>query len=296
MYIRDKIYTEISKKESKEMQVENLFANGFAPTFLFTWKGVRTVDEARYHVHANHCELAFIMAGHGKYKIDDKMYDVEEGDLLILNPGVYHQSLVSDPQHPTTEFFVGVSDFCLEGMRENCVELSTMPIYKTSPDLKQRLMRLCISMSTEKDADHAGKYYMMQSFLVQYLLYILRDAQETSVPGSRCAIESVNKNEIVSQIMQYFEEHYPEKISLDIISENMYVSPFYISKIFKTVTGDTPIRYLINVRLDKAKELLKTHPEMSVHEIAEMVGYDDAYHFSKLFKKRFGSSPSKLSV
>ena len=277
------------------MQVDNLFTNGFAPTFLFTWKGVRTRDEERYHVHQNHMELAFIVSGHGRYRIADRLYDVEEGDLLILNPGVYHQSLVSDPQHPATEFFVGLSDFCFEGMQANSLELDSMPIYKTSPELKQRLMRLCLSMGAEKDAEHAGRYFMMQSYLVQYVLYILRDVQETATPGSRCAIESVNKNEIVSKIMQYFEEHYPEKISLDIISENMYVSPFYISKIFKSVTGDTPIRYLINVRLDKARELLKTHPELSVHEIAEMVGYEDAYHFSKLFKKRFGASPSKLA-
>ncbi len=276
--------------------VADLFTNGFNPTFLFTWKGVRTRSEEKYHVHEHQMELAFIMSGHGRYKIDNRIYDIEEGDILVLNPGVYHQSLVTDPMHPATEFFVGLSDFCLEGMRQNCIELdSGLPIYKASADLKLKLMRLCIAMDAEKNTCGAGKYYMMQSYLVQYVLYILRDMQEASLPNGRCAFESVNKNEIVSQIMQYFEEHYAEKISLDIISENMYVSPFYISKIFKSVTGDTPIRYLIDVRLDKAKKLLMTHPELSVHEVAEMVGYDDAYHFSKLFKKRFGTSPSKVA-
>lgn len=274
----------------------DLFTNGFCPTFLFTWKGVRTRSEERYHVHGNQLELAFIMSGHGKYKIDGKIYDIEEGDLLILNPGVYHQSIVSDPMHPATEFFVGLSDFCLEGMRPNCFDIEGhTPVYKTGPELRLKLMRLCIAMDSEKNTCYTGKYYMMQSYLVQYVLYILRDMQEAALPNGRCAFESVNKNEIVSQIMQYFEEHYAEKISLDIISENMYVSPFYISKIFKTVTGDTPIRYLIDVRLDKAKKLLMTRPELSVHEVAEMVGYDDAYHFSKLFKKRFGTSPSKIA-
>ena len=98
----------------------------------------------------------------------------------------------------------------------------------------------------------------------------------------------------MEDIIVYFGEHYSEKISLDMISENMYVSPFYISKIFKSVTGDTPIRYLINIRLDKAKELLEKNPGISVKEVSDMVGYDDAYHFSKLFKKRFGVSPSGI--
>ncbi len=276
--------------------VADLFTNGFNPTFLFTWKGVRTRSEEKYHVHENHTEVAFIMSGHGKYKIDGNIYNIEEGDILVINPGIYHQSIVSDPMHPATEFFVGFTDFSLEGMKPNCIELDNGEfIYKAGSDLKLKLMRLCIAMDAEKNTCGAGKYYMMKSYLLQYLLYLLRDMQEASLPNGRCAFESVNKNEIVSQIMQYFEEHYAEKISLDIISENMYVSPFYISKIFKSVTGDTPIRYLIDVRLDKAKKLLTTRPELSVHEVAEMVGYDDAYHFSKLFKKRFGTSPSKIA-
>ena len=44
----------------------DLFTNGFCPTFLFTWKGVRTRSEERYHVHEHQLELAFIMSGHGK--------------------------------------------------------------------------------------------------------------------------------------------------------------------------------------------------------------------------------------
>ena len=73
----------------------------------------------------------------------------------------------------------------------------------------------------------------------------------------------------------------------------MYLSPFYISKIFKSEIGDTPIRHLINIRLEKAKELLESGSGSSIQAVAAMVGYDDAYHFSKLFKKRYGISPSQ---
>jgi len=88
--------------------------------------------------------------------------------------------------------------------------------------------------------------------------------------------------------------NYSEKISLDQIAENMYLSPFYISRIFKSETGDTPIRHLINIRLEKAKELLENGFDGSIQEVAAKVGYDDVYHFSKLFKKRFGMPPSKI--
>ena len=69
------------------------------PTFLFTWKGTRLKDEARYHSH-DFIEMAFILSGHGKYKIADRLYDVSEGDIIILNPaeasGTLHGSCQSD--------------------------------------------------------------------------------------------------------------------------------------------------------------------------------------------------------
>ena len=74
----------------------------------------------------------------------------------------------------------------------------------------------------------------------------------------------------------------------------MYLSPFYISKIFKSEMGESPIHYLIRVRMEKAKALLESGASLSIGEIAEKVGYEDAYHFSKLFKKTYGVSPSKM--
>ena len=89
-------------------------------------------------------------------------------------------------------------------------------------------------------------------------------------------------------------DNYMNDISLDKISKNMYLSPFYVSRIFKSETGETPIRHLIDIRLERARELLEENSHDSIQEIAAQVGYDDAYHFSKLFKKKYGCSPSKI--
>ena len=134
---------------------------------------------------------------------------------------------------------------------------------------------------------------MMKAYLMQMLLLVIREQCEPMERPAGCAFESANKKYVVEQIMNYIEDHYSEKISLDQIAENMYLSPFYISRIFKSETGNAPIRHLINIRLEKAKELLEGGYEGSIQEVAAQVGYDDAYHFSKLFKKRYGISPSQ---
>ena len=248
------------------------------PTFLFTWKGRREKDEQRYHCH-DYLEIAFMMSGKGKYRIDGKIYSVEEGDLLIFNPGVYHQGLVKDVNTAVTEFFVGASDIRVKGLSDNCLPIpKAEPVIHTTGDFRQRLFR----------------YFMMKAYLMQMVVMILRHQLKGEETSSGYAFESVNKKYIVERIVSYFGDHYAEKISLDRIAENMYLSPFYISKIFKSETGEAPIRHLIKIRLEKAMELLGTDDSYSIKEVALKVGYDDAYHFSKLFKKYYGFSPSQV--
>ncbi len=275
--------------EEKNIRIEEL-----NPTFLFTWKGIRDVDEDAYHSH-EHLELAYVISGAGKYHIEGEMYEVREGDLLILNPGVKHQALLSQNSDvATTEFFVGFSDIQIPDYPYNYLPVPNGGhMIHTTGEFRQKISRLCTMMEMENMVCKEGRYFMLKSYLMQMILLVIREQCETIAPKGSCAFESVNKKYVVERIVTYLEEHYNEKISLDQIAENMYLSPFYISRMFKSEIGDTPIRYLINIRLEKAKTLLESGDNSSIQEIAGMVGYDDAYHFSKLFKKRYGISPSQ---
>ena len=104
-----------------------------------------------------------------------------------------------------------------------------------------------------------------------------------------------DKSNVVKIILEYFDTNYMKNISLDDMSRNMYISSVYISKVFKEKTGESPINYLINLRLEKAKDLLIS-TESPVKAIAQSVGYSDAYYFSKLFKKYYGNSPCKFRL
>lgn len=278
-----------------EKQELNLVIEDLNPTFLFTWKGTRYINEELYHSH-DYLEMAFVMSGVGRYRIADKMYDVKEGDLLIFNPGVKHQAFLPEGKDMgTTEFFVGFSEIQLQGMYKNYIPLSTEGnILHTSGELRQKIFKICSAMETEKSLSEQGRYFVMKAYLMQWLVYVIRALSKPVEVPSGYSFESVNKKYVVEQIVNYFEDHYSEKISLERIAENMYLSTFYISKIFKSETGDTPIRHLINIRLEKAREILEQRPGMNIKEVAAMVGYEDAYHFSKQFKKHYGISPSQV--
>ncbi len=272
---------------------EDFFTEELNPTFLFFWNGVRTKDEKDYHCHDNQIEISIIMDGQGQYRIDDVIYDVKLGDILIINPGVYHQALTID-DHTFTESFIGFTDVAFKNSSANHFILDGMPIIHTTGELQQKIFRLAKTIKQENAQLQPGRYFMMRSCLIQILLMLVRAQSKAATPKKGYAFESVNKLYIVEQIASYFEEHYAEKISLDQIASNMYLSPFYISKVFKSETGSTPIHYLIDIRLEHAKELLEKGQCNSIQEVAQQVGYDDAYHFSKLFKKKYGLPPSKL--
>lgn len=270
-----------------------ILREGFNPTFLFTWKGIRTEDEKKYHCH-EHFEICYVQSGTGRYRLDDQIYDVHEGDIVVLNAGTNHQALAT-PGKPTVEFFVGLTDFTLGDLAPNTFPLKDgYPIIHTSGDFKLKIARLCVSMEAEKEFCRVGRYYMMKNYAIQLLILLIREQEESKEikPAGQYSFESVNRKYVVEKIIDYFEDHYEEKISLDQIASNMYLSPFYVSKIFKAETGDTPIHFLIEIRMEKAKELLEKNRQMSIQEAAAKVGYEDAYHFSKLFKKKFGVSPS----
>ena len=280
-------------------EYEECYANidELNPHFLFTWKGTRdkTRDEANFHSH-EYLEMAFVLSGEGRYRFEEGIVPIVEGDLLIFNPGVKHQSIACPGASvPATEFFVGASGIRLTGMPNNTIRVpGGGQILHTSGELRQKLFKICSSMEAEKASCKPGRYVMMKAYLMQFLMLIIREECAPVERSGGYAFESVNKKYVVEQMVNYFEDHYSEKISLDQIAENMYLSPFYISKIFKSETGDTPIRHLINIHLEKAKELLEQGYDGSIQEIAALVGYDDAYHFSKLFKKRFGVPPSQV--
>ena len=97
----------------------------------------------------------------------------------------------------------------------------------------------------------------------------------------------------VASVKNYIYQHYAEDLSLETLAEKVYLSSGYLSFIFKKETGMNLNRFIRVVRMEKAKELLDQNKDASIQDIALCVGYDDAYHFSKLFKKHFGQSPSQ---
>ncbi|WP_438491848.1 response regulator [Paenibacillus sp. IHBB 3054] len=94
------------------------------------------------------------------------------------------------------------------------------------------------------------------------------------------------------QVKAYVEEHYAENITLESTASLVYMNPYYFSSFFKKHTGQNFKSYLTEVRMGHALRLL-LQSDLMVYEIAELVGYNNARHFSDMFKKKYGKLPQE---
>mgnify|MGYP000987478097 CR=1 FL=1 len=101
---------------------------------------------------------------------------------------------------------------------------------------------------------------------------------------------------IAEAAKNYIDTHYPDQdLSINKVASSVYVNPSYLRAVYKKEFGITVNEYIINVRMNKAREHLKAG-NLKLSEISELIGFSDASYFSKCFKKHFGVSPSEYEI
>ena len=100
---------------------------------------------------------------------------------------------------------------------------------------------------------------------------------------------------LICSVKKYVQENYKEKLTLSTISNAIGISQGYLSSAFKKQTGSNLNDYVNQIKIEKAQELLGMH-EYMMYEISDMLGFENAYYFSKVFKKLTGMTPSEYEM
>ncbi len=149
----------------------------------------------------------------------------------------------------------------------------------------QHLVDLFIRESREKKG---GYKHLLESLSIQVAIELLRNT------GNNTS-EKMNRREIgarlsILKVVEYLHDNYNQDFSNEELLNIANLSPYYFIRLFKKETGKTPQQYLVELKIDKAKELLSSS-NYSVTEICFLCGFSEHSHFSKVFKKITGSTP-----
>ena len=95
---------------------------------------------------------------------------------------------------------------------------------------------------------------------------------------------------------KFIERNHSSKLKLSDISKSVNLSPHFFSRIFRENSGKTVFKYLLEVRLDRAKKLLKENYRLNITQIAGKTGFSNVFHFGTVFKKHTGTTPREYRL
>lgn len=244
-------------------------------------------EEPDWHYRAHShpfSEIIYICDGCGEFNIDGKLYKASKGDILIYNAGVSHEER-SDCENPLKTYFCGIDNIKINGLREEqIIPDSLSPVIKAS-EYSAKLETYISDLVRESSAKINGYEIVTSSLLSSIIVLVLRVAGVLNSESNTDTPVKVSKN-----TRDYIDKYYSQDINLSNLAKNLYISKDYLSHIFKSETGFSPMQYLIKRRIEEAKKLLVSS-DLSVNKISLTVGYDDPNYFCAMFKKITGFTP-----
>ncbi len=253
-------------------------------------------DMPSFHIH-HKFEIYYEISGTRRYFIEDSAYIVNAGSVVLIGENQIHKtaSLGDTPSSrivlnfsrnylekvaavfPEVDFFSFLTD-------EHNHLLSMIPVKQQNhiQNMLQQMLALEGDVSQESEA--------MRTMLLGTLLLELKDLcrQQEEQGGEKGRVT----NHIVEQIQAYVAQHYPERLTLTGIAGRFYISPFYLSRLFKKSTNLTLIEYINSVRIKAAQNMIENSSE-SVTMVAEKTGFTTTAHFRRVFKDATGLSPQQ---
>jgi len=227
-------------------------------------------------------QLVYVIEGQGAFEseVSPKCHRIEAGAVMTLFPGIWHR-YAPDPKTGWLEQWIECCGPAFDRARSSGLLRPERPVWRVGlpPELLQAFER-CHALAQQRSA---GVQALLSTMGLHLLSVLLRAAQRH--PGAPRPMDHK-----IAQAQGLLARRYHEPVSVERLARELNVSYSSFRQAFKAQTGISPKQYQLRIRLHKAQDFL-ANTSKSVGEIADILGFDSAFHLSKQFKDSTGLAP-----
>lgn len=250
------------------------------------------------HMHSNY-ELHYITKGKGRVAINEKEFKLNKGDFYITGPNVKHWQK-ADELKPMVEYCMRF-DIALKENHElddenmlneyrkliDILENETKFVIGDLYDIEALFNKLFLEAVEKK----IGYYQSIMNYISSIIFYSARNFHDEQ---SKYALPKVTLNQHrINIIKKYIYDNIANNISSEEISNYMFISKRHLGRIIKDTTGMTLHNLVLDIKLKKVVYYLK-NTNMTLRGIAEVMGFSNEFHLSRIVKKHTGKNPSQI--
>lgn len=235
----------------------------------------------RKHCH-NHFEIYFITKGTCCYFIENKIYHLQPGDIILIPEGIMHNTEYQNTTY--SRKLISCSQYFIpDSVKPKLPEL--MHLYR-NPNIVDEINEIFDRIEEE----NANRDYLSEDIFKCYtnmLFFLLARNPNLSVPQD-------NEKHYIDDAIEYLQSNYASDITLEKMAARYFVSAEHFSRVFKKKVGFNFKEYINLLRLQKAESMLRQMNAATITQVAESCGFNDSNYFSVQFKKLYGISPKRF--
>lgn len=252
-------------------------------SFIEIEKSTKTEEWSMIDLHSHsHYEIYFLTEGNRTFFLSNALYRITAPVLIIIPPHTLHKTEGS----AFSRYNVNVSEDYLDDFQKYVLNKNALSIIKLNGKDNQLLENIFNLMN---EIDGRQRFYPSKiRSIFSYLVFQLSTISAETITSNASKENAVPPQ--ILKILEYLNLNFNENITTTTISDIFYISKSSLIYNFNKYIKCTPIEYLLNIRLTKAKEYLQK-TNKGIGEIAELCGFSSANYFSLIFKKKENMSP-----
>lgn len=242
-------------------------------------------------------EVYFFIGGSVEYSVEGRTYELKSGDLLLINPLELHQPRIAPDQQDYERIVLWINKNYLSELCFNKTSLtrcfdSSIPDH-TNLLRPTKIQQTYISaMLTELINENKSDSYAVEIASEAILLRFLVELNRLTISSESAEKKEEGSSSIIPDVLEYINNHYCEKLTLNSIADEFFVSKYYLSHAFNNTVGTSVHRYIVLKRLIHAKQMLLSGIKSTT--AATNCGFNDYAGFYRAFTAEYGVTPTEF--